>query len=148
MAGLLLALIATGTTGCGAEGDEVASMTSAITVGFSLRDVSTLFCLDSNYARNAYTLGCNGGTFQKWLPRKDGFGGTWSFQDLETKYCLDSNTSGDVYTNPCGGRTWRPGSAWTATHPVTSTHLPATAATFSTGSSNKFFTNQQRALRA
>ncbi len=32
----------------------------------TFKNVATGFCLDSNANRDVYTLGCNGGSYQKW----------------------------------------------------------------------------------
>ena len=68
------------------------------TVG--LQDLATRYCLDSNTSRHVYTLGCNHGSFQRWVT--SGPANSKQLRDLATGFCLDSNASGSVYTNSCG----------------------------------------------
>ncbi|TQS44010.1 RICIN domain-containing protein [Cryptosporangium phraense] len=64
-------------------------------------NLATGFCLDSNGQGRVYTLGCNGGSFQKWiLHRVDG---GYTLRNLATGFCLDSNTEGRAYTLGCNG---------------------------------------------
>ena len=75
---------------------------------YTWRNVSTGFCLDSNTSGSAYTLGCNGGSFQKWT--WTGGSSSVEHKNLATGKCLDSNTSGSVYTLACNGgnfQRWR-----------------------------------------
>ncbi|GAA0279134.1 RICIN domain-containing protein [Cryptosporangium japonicum] len=74
------------------------------------RDLATGFCLDSNGEGRAYTLGCNGGSFQKWVLRSADGGVT--LRNLATGFCLDSNTAGRVYTLACNGGNYQ---VWTRT---------------------------------
>ncbi|WP_437587199.1 RICIN domain-containing protein [Sorangium sp. So ce1000] len=57
-------------------------------------------CLDSNGNGDAYALGCNGGSYQKWRNVSTGDGDTIINQ--ATGRCLDSD-GGGVYTRPCNG---------------------------------------------
>jgi hypothetical protein len=78
----------------------------------TFKDVSTLFCLDSNTSRQVYTLRCNGGNFQNWVFA--GSGRTSTLRNVSTGFCLDSNTSGSVYTLGCNGgnfQNWRVGNS-------------------------------------
>ncbi len=34
--------------------------------GATLKNLATGFCLDSNANKQVYTLGCNGGSYQRW----------------------------------------------------------------------------------
>jgi hypothetical protein len=58
----------------------------------------TGLCLDSNYAGNVYTLGCNAGNYQRWTGE-----GVYAMKNVQTGLCLDSNYAGDVYTLGCNG---------------------------------------------
>ena len=72
------------------------------------RNLATGYCLDSNAARAVYTLGCNGGSYQKW--DVSGTDSATVFRNLATGFCLDSNTDGRVYTLRCNGgsfQKWR-----------------------------------------
>ncbi|WP_329107705.1 RICIN domain-containing protein [Micromonospora sp. NBC_01699] len=70
-----------------------------------VQSTATWTCLDSNHARNAYGLRCNGGDYQRWWVNAVGTG-TWGFTVYEirnkaTGLCLDGNNAGAVYTHPC-----------------------------------------------
>lgn len=72
------------------------------------RNVATQRCLDSNTSGSVYTLGCNGGSFQKWT--WTGASSSVEHRNYATGLCLDSNTSGQVYTLRCNGgnfQRWR-----------------------------------------
>jgi hypothetical protein len=58
---------------------------------------ATGLCLDSNADGHAYTMACNGGTFQKWS------GDGQALVNAETGLCLDSNAGGQAYTLACNG---------------------------------------------
>ena len=82
--------------------NPVVSYAATIAAIETYQNLATGRCLDSNTSGSVYTLGCNGGSFQKWnvIANSDG---TRSFRNLATSRCLDSNTSGSVYTLGCNG---------------------------------------------
>jgi Ricin-type beta-trefoil lectin domain-like len=75
------------------------------------RDVATGRCLDSNTEGEVYTLGCNGGSFQKWIVVHTDYG-TVTLRNLATGFMLDSGPGGDVYTLPANGGSYQ---KWIAT---------------------------------
>jgi serine/threonine-protein kinase len=92
--------------------EQAASTTAALSGTLILRDVSTGLCLDSNTSGHAYTLGCNGGSFQKWaVIRRSAT--VVNLRNLATGFCLDSNTAGDAYTLGCNGGNFQ---NWTVIH--------------------------------
>jgi|SRR5919202_990229 serine/threonine-protein kinase len=79
----------------------IAMTAVAVTPPETYQNVSTGKCLDSNTDGKVYTLGCNGGSFQKWTVIRTG--SYIKFKNLATGKCLDSNTDGKVYTLACNG---------------------------------------------
>ena len=71
--------------------------------GTTLRNDVTRKCLDSNYEGRVYTLACNGGRFQTWVPIKPGTSNLYVIKNLETGRCLDSNALGNAYAIACNG---------------------------------------------
>ena len=69
------------------------------------QNVATGFCLDSNAARQVYTLGCNGGSYQKWTVGTSG--SALVFRNVATGFCLDSNAARQVYTLGCNGGSYQ-----------------------------------------
>jgi serine/threonine-protein kinase len=99
---LLASIVVVGFTASGA---------SAATGPLTWRDTATLRCLDSNSAGRVYTLGCNGGGYQKWYDTKLVYG--QQIRNGRTGRCLDSNTGGRVYTLNCNGGAFQ---QWTLTY--------------------------------
>jgi Ricin-type beta-trefoil lectin domain len=77
------------------------------------KNLATGYCLDSNTAGQVYTLGCNGGSFQKWTVIRSG--SNRILKNVATGYCLDSNTAGQVYTLGCNGGSFQ---KWTVIRTV------------------------------
>jgi serine/threonine-protein kinase len=69
------------------------------------KNLATGFCLDSNSEGEVYTMGCNGGSYQKWI--NIGTPDTVIYEDLATGFCLDSNSEGEVYTMGCNGGSYQ-----------------------------------------
>lgn len=69
------------------------------------KNLATGFCLDSNAARQVYTLGCNGGSYQKWTVKV--VGSNRILKNLATGYCLDSNAARQVYTHGCNNGSYQ-----------------------------------------
>jgi hypothetical protein len=68
---------------------------SAQTIGpHRLVQDATGRCLDSNKAGKVYTLKCNGGNYQYWLPADPA-----NWLDSATNLYLDGNAKGQVYTH-------------------------------------------------
>jgi hypothetical protein len=73
-----------------------------------LRNQATGLCLDSNHDGHVYTLRCNGGDYQKWVPEADRIHywenssvDSFHIKNVATGRCLDSNHDGHLYTLPC-----------------------------------------------
>jgi hypothetical protein len=68
---------------------------------YSLENIATGLCLDSNNNENAYTKGCNNGAYQRWDVSQSGSG--YTLRNEKTGLCLDSNDNGNAYTKGCNG---------------------------------------------
>jgi hypothetical protein len=66
----------------------------------TLRNFATGRLLDSNGAGDVYTLGDNGGNFQRWKSYYNSCLNNYILQNQATGRVLDSNASGKVYTLP------------------------------------------------
>ncbi|MFD4176204.1 RICIN domain-containing protein [Streptomyces anulatus] len=86
--------------GCAALGVLATPVSAAPQVPFT--NVATGRCLDSNGAGNVYTLGCNGGNYQRWTVHFNNIGGG-ELRNVATGRCLDSNGAGKVYALGCNG---------------------------------------------
>ncbi|WP_437625317.1 RICIN domain-containing protein [Sorangium sp. So ce1151] len=94
------------------DDDAVAEAASALNGGlWTWANTATLLCLDSSRYGSAYTLGCNGGSYQLWSNIPSVYGDT--IVNAKTGRCLDSNLSGSVYTMTCNGGSFQ---QWTVTY--------------------------------
>ena len=79
---------------------------------FSLHNVATGRCLDSNNAGSAYILPCNGGNYQNWHYLGSYFSGAYLLVDAETGRCLTITGSTTIGTTSCnsndGYEAWYP----------------------------------------
>lgn len=81
------------------------AITSTAASADTYQDVATGFCLDSNANRQVYTLGCNGGSYQKWSVSN--VGSVRVLKNVATGFCLDSNANGQVYALGCNGGSYQ-----------------------------------------
>jgi hypothetical protein len=70
-----------------------------------LKNLATGRCLDSSSDEGVYTLGCNGGSYQKWI--NIGTADTVIYKDLATGFCLDSDSEEKAYTKECNGGSYQ-----------------------------------------
>lgn len=90
------------------------SASAAVT--FTLHNVATGHCLDSNStgnnSGNAYMLPCNGGNYQNWYYLGSAFGGAYLLVDAQTGLCLIPTGSTSIGTTGCnsydGYDSWYP----------------------------------------
>ncbi|NUR59068.1 MAG: xylanase [Catenulispora sp.] len=78
-----------------------ASTTASASGTFTLHDVATGRCLDSNYAGSAYALGCNGGNYQNWYYLGTYWNGAYLIVDAQTGLCLQPTGTQTVGTASC-----------------------------------------------
>jgi hypothetical protein len=90
-----------------AAGKRVAStdLNAQASIVVTIRNAQTGLCLDSNYAGNVYTLGCNGGNYQRW--RIESGGTILTIHNVQTGRCLDQNGQGSIYTLGCNGGSYQ-----------------------------------------
>jgi hypothetical protein len=65
----------------------ISSPAYAVNGIFTIYNSQTNTCLDSNYQGSVYHIGCNGGTYQRWLMATT-TGNTVQLEDTQTGYCL------------------------------------------------------------
>lgn len=76
------AILATATGLIAAVG--VSSASANVSGSFTIRNKATGLCLDSDYTGHAYTLACNGGTYQAWAISSNSDNSHAELADIET----------------------------------------------------------------
>jgi hypothetical protein len=88
------------------------TVSASASTTFSLHNVATGRCLDSNDAGSAYILPCNGGNYQNWHYLGSYFAGAYLLVDAQTGRCIEPTGSTSIGTSACnsndGYQAWRP----------------------------------------
>jgi hypothetical protein len=87
--------------------------TSASASGtFTLHNVATGRCLDSNTSGSAYMLPCNGGDYQSWYYLGSDWSGAILLVDVHTGRCIAPTGATSIGTTGCNSNdaydSWRP----------------------------------------
>lgn len=83
---------------------------------YKLRNLATSKMLDSNSKGNVYTLGHNGGNYQKWYFYTTSYSRTYILLNVATGRALDSNAKGKVYTLRSNGGSYQKWKLFTVGH--------------------------------